>query len=327
MFGRLGAELVQRGFDAPVGGDTSSVSYQTLQFQAFPEQRKPAPKPAVNGPVETAQGIFVPYDAQLRAAPGHYVLPEFWRYINDAKLFPGGWLHDIGLPLTEALPADVTKAGVTRKITVQAFERAILTYDLQNPVAWRVERDNIGVDFLAIHGQGYSDSEIIEGVYRHISPSQQVQIQRVEGKFARVRVAPPNVQPADAQIVFLQFDHGHWTVIRAGSDFPEGFYAQYNVPGIMRLGTSFEQSLVRVVDEHVRATSAVSNFELQLDRIEGGVARMRVLPRNIATDSRYVYARLVDLDRWSVIGGPGTAFDEEFYLINDIPFVLRLSSQ
>jgi hypothetical protein len=95
----------------------------------------------------------------------------------------------------------------------------------------------------------------------------------------------------------------------------------------MRLGSSFEQSLFRVVDEHVRATSAVSNFELQLDRIEGGVARMRVLPRNIATDSRYVYARLVDLDRWSVIDGPGTAFDEEFYLINDIPFVLRLSSQ
>lgn len=327
MFGRLGAELVERGYDAPVGGDASSVSYQTLQFQAFPEQRKPAPKPAVNGPIGTAQGVFVPYDAQLRAGPGHYVLPEFWRYINDAKLFPGGWLHDIGLPLTEALPADVTKAGVGRKITVQAFERAILTYDPQNPAAWRVERDNIGVDFLAIHGQGYSDSEIIEAVYRHIPPSQQVQIQRVEGRFARARVVPLNAQSGDAQIVFLHFDHGHWTVIRAGSDFPEGFYTQYKVPGIMQLGSGFEQALVSAVDEHVRTTSAVSNFDLQLERIEGGVARLQVLPLNVATDSAYVYARLVDRDRWSVIGGLGTGFSEEFYLTNDIPFVLRLSSR
>ncbi|MCY7287804.1 MAG: hypothetical protein LH624_06020 [Cryobacterium sp.] len=35
-----------------------------------------------------------------------------------------------------------------REITMQAFERTVLTYDPHNPPAWQVERGNLGSDML-----------------------------------------------------------------------------------------------------------------------------------------------------------------------------------
>lgn len=90
--------------------------------------------------------MFVPYDAQLRPAFGYVVPDSFWDYITRVGLFPDGWLHDIGLPMTDAFPINAYKNGKLRKITVQAFERTVLTYDSQNPIDWQVERANIGAD-------------------------------------------------------------------------------------------------------------------------------------------------------------------------------------
>jgi len=87
-------------------------------------------------------------DSELRPAPGYIVPPTFWRYINRAELFPGTWLHDIGLPMTDAFTARVYKYGEWRDIVVQAFERTVLTNDPKNPREWQIERGNIGADAL-----------------------------------------------------------------------------------------------------------------------------------------------------------------------------------
>jgi hypothetical protein len=150
MYGRLTAELIAAGNTAPVGGDTSQYSYRDLTTLADWSNLKQTPYPGVDGVVANnrAQGIFVPYNAALKSGPGHFVLPQFWSYINRRELFPGGWLHDIGLPMTEPVNGWVTKFGVKREIVIQAFERAVLTFDAQNPRGWEVERANVGSDFL-----------------------------------------------------------------------------------------------------------------------------------------------------------------------------------
>jgi len=90
----------------------------------------------------------VPVSAHLTPAPGYVVPPYFWRYVTRRDVAPDGWLRDLGLPLTPAVAATVTKgAAGKRLITVQAFERAVLTYDPLNPAPFRVERANCGLSY------------------------------------------------------------------------------------------------------------------------------------------------------------------------------------
>ena len=94
---------------------------------------------------------FVPFTADLSGAAGHLVAAPFWSYIQRSDLFPGGWLHDVGLPISEAVTIQVTKdlpgGPVQRTILVQAFQRTVLTDDPQNPPGWQVERANVGTDY------------------------------------------------------------------------------------------------------------------------------------------------------------------------------------
>lgn len=60
---------------------------------------------------------------------------------------PGGWLHDLGLPIAPVVRAIVAKGRLRRDITLQAFQRAVLTYDPANPAPFRVERANAGADY------------------------------------------------------------------------------------------------------------------------------------------------------------------------------------
>lgn len=67
------------------------------------------------------------------------MLKVFWSYINRSDLFPSGWLHDIGLPMAEAVEAIVDKGEAKgRRITIQAFQRTVLTYDPLNPTERQV---------------------------------------------------------------------------------------------------------------------------------------------------------------------------------------------
>lgn len=144
MYGRLTAELIERDPEGTVS--STSISYGYIGEAADPNKRQAPPKGFTGGIRGVHDGMFVPFDSQLRPAPGYVVAPYFWAYINRADLFPGGWLHDAGLPLTDVFNAQVTKSGESRTIFMQAFERAVLSYDMRNPAGWQVEKANIGAD-------------------------------------------------------------------------------------------------------------------------------------------------------------------------------------
>lgn len=149
MYGLLTDELQNALSQLPVGGDTSTVTYLTIHTFAATEQRSPVSTGFTGGIRVNPDGsVFIPYDANLAPAPGHNVPAFFWNFINRSDLFPGGWLHDIGLPLTEAITATVTKAGVgERQIVIQGFQRSVLTFDPANPADWQVELANAGTDY------------------------------------------------------------------------------------------------------------------------------------------------------------------------------------
>ena len=146
MYGRLTTELMASQPQGSVTG--AAVTYSDLQQAAAASTREPPP-PGFHGgvmPVNGGKAVFIPIDPWLRSAPGRTVPSYFWTYMNRADLFPGGWLHDIGLPLTGLIGTTTVKNGDTREIVLQAFERTVLTYDSKNPDNWQVERGNIGTD-------------------------------------------------------------------------------------------------------------------------------------------------------------------------------------
>jgi hypothetical protein len=149
QYGLLVDELQQAQADVPFGGDVSPVTYARVNRLADASQRLPPPADFVEGVAQLNDGtVFIPFSGDLSAAPGHFVPTRFWEYMNNKLYFPGGWVHDIGLPITEAVQLDVQKNGLgARHVQVQAFQRTVLTYDPENPPDWQVERANVGTDF------------------------------------------------------------------------------------------------------------------------------------------------------------------------------------
>ena len=154
LYGLLVDELHHARVRLPIGGDESTLTYADLTRLADPASR--VVPPAGYGGQGTwtvgADGTtFIPFTTDLTGAPGHWVWGGFWQYINRIDLFPGGWLHDVGLPISEAQEVRVTKylpgGPVERTIRVQAFQRTILTYDPANPPEWQIERANVGTDY------------------------------------------------------------------------------------------------------------------------------------------------------------------------------------
>jgi hypothetical protein len=146
MYGRLTDELMTRDSGGAVSG--TNITYGSLAQAHRPSARVPIPAGFRGGTMTVRTGEFIPYDSFLRPQPGYIVPLHFWSYMNRADLFPGGWLHDIGLPMTDAFQAIALKNGVQRTISIQGFERAVLTFDPLNPSNWQVERGNIGADAL-----------------------------------------------------------------------------------------------------------------------------------------------------------------------------------
>jgi hypothetical protein len=144
MYGRLTAEMMTQKPNSAV--NATDLLYSHLQHLHTEKQPAPGGKAGVQ---QMSNGtVFVPYNATLQAAPGFYVSGKFWNYINRKDLFPGGWLHDIGLPMSGVVEAKTVKNGQVRLIELQAFERTVLTFDPLNPKDWQVERGNIGADMF-----------------------------------------------------------------------------------------------------------------------------------------------------------------------------------
>jgi hypothetical protein len=157
-YGLLTQELMQR--DPGRSFSSTDKTYGDILELADPSLRMQPPAGFRGGTAAVHDGMFVPFDSALRPAPGYAVAPYFWAYINRRELFPGGWLHDIGLPITDTFNAKVIKNGEERIIFVQAFERTVLTYDMRNPAGWQVERGNIGADAVATLNAGGGTIEV-----------------------------------------------------------------------------------------------------------------------------------------------------------------------
>ena len=155
QLGLLVDELARLLALVPLGGDSSTLTYADVARLSDAARRTGPPDGFAGGVADLLDGsVFVPFDASLAPAPGHVVPRDFWRFLNDPAVFPGGWLHDAGLPVTPLAEAVVTKGSVTRPILVQAFQRTILTYDPLNPADYVVECANVGTDFLRAIGPG-----------------------------------------------------------------------------------------------------------------------------------------------------------------------------
>lgn len=153
QYGLLVDELQQAKATVPIGSDVSNLNYLGLADNAGADKRVPAPAAGYNGDIliRSDGSAFIPFSADLKPAPGHNVPAYFVNYIRRNDLFPGGWLHDIGLPITEPIEVVVTKGSDNaRKIIVQGFQRTILTYDVRNPADWQVERANVGTDYWKV---------------------------------------------------------------------------------------------------------------------------------------------------------------------------------
>src|SRR5690349_18751639 len=106
MYGRLAAELIERSGRTFLS--STSLTYADLGRHQQSDMH-PAPIAFAGGVAATPAGTFVPFDARLRPAYGYIVPGYFWGYITQVGLFPGGWLHDVGLPITDAFQTDVYK--------------------------------------------------------------------------------------------------------------------------------------------------------------------------------------------------------------------------
>ncbi len=149
MYGRLTAELMALNPSGAV--NATSLTYAQLAELHDPSYRHAPPIGFTSGVMQLPTGaVFIPDDPLLRRAPGYHVPARFWRYMNRSDLFPAGWLHDIGLPLTDAVQVTTIKNGTMRTILLQAFERTVLTDDPLNPSAWQIERGNLGLDSINI---------------------------------------------------------------------------------------------------------------------------------------------------------------------------------
>ena len=159
QYGLLVDELAQVKAGLPVGGDASSMTYGAVFLLAKAPMRTDAPAGFVGGTQALPDGsVFIPFSAALLPGPGHLVPGNLWSYINNPDLFPGGWLHDVGLPITPAVEAVVDKGpDKGRRILVQAFQRTILTYDPLNPLDYQIERANVGTDYARAFPERFVD--------------------------------------------------------------------------------------------------------------------------------------------------------------------------
>lgn len=104
--------------------------------------------PVQNLPVANlpSGGIYGPYLQDPAGRYGQYVFRPFYDFINA---LPTPFFQTTGYPITPLLIGEVRVAGVSTFVLMQAFERRVLTFNGNNPPAFRVEFGNIGQHYYA----------------------------------------------------------------------------------------------------------------------------------------------------------------------------------
>jgi hypothetical protein len=145
----LTLEMMENHPDVAIDG--MPITYGELRERHLGQY--PPPPGFVHGPMQVDNGVFIPYEPHLTAAPGYVVPFQFWTYLNRHYLFPGGWQHAAGLPITNAFDVLLPAAdGGEKRIIVQAFQNMVLTLDLSNVYGWPVAPANVGTDMLWASG-------------------------------------------------------------------------------------------------------------------------------------------------------------------------------
>lgn len=122
--------LLASGSTEPVGGDSSSVTYADLRAASRPSTLVSNPDRVSVANQQGAQSsVFVPEVWSSSGAVGHLVPLDIWSFITSATASPDGWQTDFGNPLSEAIPATVTRQGAVHHLLVQVFWRGILVED------------------------------------------------------------------------------------------------------------------------------------------------------------------------------------------------------
>lgn len=117
-------ELLTSGSLASIGGDGSTLSYADLRAATAPARMVARPTTA------NTSGTFIAEGLRGKTTVGHLIPAAIWSYLTQPGVSPDGWAADAGMPLTEALPAVVTRSGSPHHLLVQAFANSVLALDL-----------------------------------------------------------------------------------------------------------------------------------------------------------------------------------------------------
>lgn len=150
--------LLTAGSTLPLGGDDSGLTYVNLRTASRAEALLPDPdvaNAATTMRAEANQPVFVTEGQRAGHAVGHTIPLVIWSYLQRQDVLPDGWQTDLGLPLSEALPATVVRADGVHRLLVQAFGREVLIADLDtidSTGAPAITRQSTGTDYLRTLG-------------------------------------------------------------------------------------------------------------------------------------------------------------------------------
>jgi hypothetical protein len=152
-----------------------------------------------------------------------------------------------------------------------------------------------------------------------------VQIERILGDYARVRLRPVDPLLAEPALVFLQRQASGWTIVAGpGAAFMPEDLEQAGVPASIRLGNRLEETLERTARGYALSNAGYMEVAWALDRIEDGYAHGQIVPLAGAGDRAYLYAREEQGD-WLVLA-IAPVVEPGFYAEYGIPRTLWLGT-
>lgn len=148
--------LLGSGSMAPVGGDTSTLTYADLRTASRPNTLISNPGNVSAANQQGAQSSVFIFEGQSSSGSvGHLIPLPIWSYVTSADASPDGWQIDFGNPLSEAIPATVSQQGSIHRLLVQVFWRGVVVEDRSVMDADgdpQVSRLDMGVAYLRTFG-------------------------------------------------------------------------------------------------------------------------------------------------------------------------------
>lgn len=143
--------LIAAGSTLPIGGQPSSLTYVGIRHAAEPAALVAAPAWYARTGAVGPNATFIAERRRNGVVVGHLVPEVIWQALVGGSLAPNGWRRDLGQPITEALPVVATTGGQSARLTVQAFDHALVVVSDSNG-AVNVRMYDVGRDYLETFG-------------------------------------------------------------------------------------------------------------------------------------------------------------------------------